>query len=126
VCVFDLPSLFAGKMHALLCREYLKGRDWYDFIWYTARKTPINYALLSAALTQMGPWKGGAVRADRAWCLQQLRSKIEATDWKQAREDVHRFVKRNEQPSLAVWSREFFLAQCEKPWGAEHATRAPG
>jgi len=32
VCVFALPSLFAGKLHALLCREYLKGRDWYDFI----------------------------------------------------------------------------------------------
>lgn len=114
VCMFDLPSLFAGKVHALLCREYLKGRDWYDFIWYTARKTPINYDLLSAALTQMGLWQGQEMRTDRDWCLEQLRAKIEAMDWKRARDDVRRFVKSNELPSLDLWSREFFLAQCKK------------
>jgi len=114
VCVFDLPSLFAGKLHALLCREYLKGRDWYDFIWYTARRTPANYALLSSALNQMGPWKGQGLQVDRAWCLKQLQDTIESTDWKHAREDVRRFIKPNEQPSLDLWSREFFLAQLEK------------
>jgi predicted nucleotidyltransferase component of viral defense system len=114
VCVFDLPSLFAGKLHALLCREYLKGRDWYDFIWYTARKTSTNYALLSSALRQMDPWKDQEVQADRAWCLEQLRARIRGTDWKQAREDVRRFVKPNELPSLDLWGREFFLAQADK------------
>jgi hypothetical protein len=114
VCVFDLPSLFAGKIHALLCREYLKGRDWYDFIWYTARKTPVNYGLLSSALAQLGPWQGQRVRTDRDWCVRHLRTKIDAMDWKQAREDVRRFVKPNELPSLDLWSRKFFLAQCEK------------
>ncbi len=114
VCVFDLPSLFAGKLHALLCREYLKGRDWYDFIWYTARKTPINYVLLSAALAQMGPWKDQTVPIDRAWCVTHLRAKILALDWPQARADVRRFVKANELPSLNLWTREFFLAQVEK------------
>ena len=114
VCVFDMPSLFAGKFHALLCREYLKGRDWYDFIWYTARRTPTNYALLTSALDQMGPWKARGVRADRVWCVEQLRSRIEATDWKHARDDVRRFVKPNELPSLELWSRDFFLAQADK------------
>jgi len=114
VCIFNLASLFAGKIHALLCREYLKGRDWYDFIWYTARKTPVNYGLLSSALAQLGPWQGRQVRTDRDWCVRQLQSRIEATDWKQAREDVRRFVKPHELPSLDFWSQEFFLAQCEK------------
>ena len=114
VCVLDLPSLFAGKLHALLCREYLKGRDWYDFIWYAARKTPANYALLSAALDQVGPWAGQGVRVDRDWCWAQLRARIETTDWKHAREDVRWFVKPNESPSLDLWSREFFLAQADK------------
>lgn len=114
VCVFDLPSLFAGKMHALLCREYLKGRDWYDFIWYTARKTPVNYALLGAALQQMGPWKDQHVQPDRDWCTEQLRRKIETSDWRHVREDVRRFVKPAESPSLDLWSREFFLAQSQK------------
>lgn len=114
VCVFDLPSLFAGKLHAVLCREYLKGRDWYDFIWYTARRTPVNYELLASALTQFGPWKGQQPQVDRRWCIEQLRAKVNATDWQQAREDVRRFIKPTEQPSLDLWSREFFLAQCDK------------
>jgi predicted nucleotidyltransferase component of viral defense system len=114
ICVFDLSSLYAGKLHALLCREYLKGRDWYDFVWYTARRTPANYALLSSALNQTGPWKGKNVKADRAWCLEQLQDRIKAIDWKQAREDVRRFVKSNEQPSLELWNAEFFQAQATK------------
>ena len=114
VCIFDRPSLFAGKLHALLCREYLKGRDWYDFIWYTARKTPVNYVLLGCALKQLGPWQGQRLPVDRAWCVDQLRVKIEATDWARAREDVRRFVKPSEAPSLDLWSREFFMGQCDK------------
>jgi hypothetical protein len=114
VCVFDPPSLFAGKLHALLCREYLKGRDWYDFVWYAARRTPANYVLLAAALKQIGPWKDQDVRVDRAWCFEQLRGKIETTDWKHACEDVRRFIKAQELPSLDIWSRDFFLAQLTK------------
>ena len=114
VCVFDLSSLYAGKLHALLCREYLKGRDWYDFVWYTARRTPANYALLSSALNQTGPWKGKNVKADRAWCLEQLQDRIKAINWTQAREDVRRFVKSNELPSLELWNAEFFQAQATK------------
>jgi len=112
--IFDLPSLFAGKMHALLCRSYLKGRDWYDFIWYTAHKVPINHALLSAALEQAGPWKGQNPVTDNAWCREQLHATIESLDWQQAREDVRRFVKPAELPSLQLWSREFFQHQCRK------------
>lgn len=112
VRVFDLPSLFAGKMHALLCREYLKGRDWYDFVWYTARRTPINYALLSAALDQQGPWKGMRPATDNAWCVATLTTAIEAIDWNQARRDVERFLKPHELPPLQLWTPEFFMAQC--------------
>lgn len=114
VSVFNLPSLFAGKLHALLCREYLKGRDWYDFIWYTAGKTPINYDLLAASLDQMGPWRDQDIEVDYDWVVERLRSHIRKTDWPQAREDVRRFVKPNELPSLELWSQEFFLAQCDK------------
>lgn len=114
VCIFDLPSLFAGKMHALLCRDYLKGRDWYDFIWYTARKTPVNYSLLGAALEQMGPWRGREVQANRDWCVERLSERIASADWPEVREDVRRFVKPAELPALDLWSREFFLAQAEK------------
>ena len=114
VRVFDLPSLFAGKLHALLCRSYLKGRDWYDFIWYTARRTPINHDLLSAALDQQGPWKDQVPETDNAWCIAQLRAVIAKADWMQARRDMQRFVKPHELPSLELWTRGYFLQQCDK------------
>lgn len=114
VCVFDLPSLFAGKLHALLCREYLKGRDWYDFVWYTARMTPVNYKLLTASLHQIGPWQGQQIQVYKAWLIEQMRDRIMRTDWQQVRGDVHRFVKPSELPSLEIWSQEFFLGQCDK------------
>ena len=114
VRIFDLPSLFAGKIHALLCRNYLKGRDWYDFVWYTARRTPINHRLLSSALDQQGPWKGQAPKTDNAWCVERLRGLIQQHDWEQARRDVQRFVKSHELPSLELWSRDFFFQQCAK------------
>lgn len=114
VCLYDPPSLFAGKLHALLCRDYLKGRDWYDFIWYTSRRISTNYRLLSSSLDQTGPWKGQGLEIDRSWCAERLRGLIEAMDWRQAREDVRRFVKPAELPSLDLWCREFFLAQAGK------------
>jgi len=114
VRIFDLPSLFAGKIHALLCRNYLKGRDWYDFIWYTAHKTQINHALLSAALQQVGPWEHTQITTDNAWCLEKLQDVVKSLDWNQAREDVRRFVKPTDLPSLDFWSREYFLTQCQK------------
>jgi hypothetical protein len=114
VRVFDPSSLFAGKIHALLCREYMKGRDWYDFIWYTARLTPINHTLLSAALDQQGPWSGSAPETDNEWCIASLNAAIDAADWTRAREDVRRFLKPIEIPSLELWTPDFFRAQCQK------------
>jgi predicted nucleotidyltransferase component of viral defense system len=114
VTVQDRPSLFAGKIHALLCRDYIKGRDWYDFIWYTSRKTPINLAFLSSALNQMGPWQGKQVEATLNWVLMELEQKIRSLDWKSVAEDVRQFVRLNEQPSLNLWSQELFLNQLEK------------
>jgi hypothetical protein len=110
----DPPSLFAGKLHAVLCRRYLKGRDWFDFIWYTARRTPVNYRLLGSAVAQNGPWAGRIDHVDREWCLQALESKIESIDWSRAREDVRAFVRTADLPSLDVWCREFFLGQASK------------
>jgi hypothetical protein len=118
VRILDLPSLFAGKLHALLCRTYLKGRDWYDFIWYTARGATINHALLSAALDQQGPWQGRAPKTDNVWCIDHLRPMIVKHDWTQARREVQRFVKPHELPSLELWTRDFFLRQCAKLGGA--------
>jgi predicted nucleotidyltransferase component of viral defense system len=114
VVVQDKPSLFAGKVHALLCRKYIKGRDWYDFLWYTSQGIAINYQFLSAALNQQGPWQGQNVQVDLNWCRSGLEKAIKSMDWKATALDVRRFVRVAEQPSLDLWSKDLFLAQLEK------------
>ncbi len=114
VTAHDLPSLFAGKSHALLCRAYTKGRDWYDFLWYVRRSAPLNYAFLSNALMQQGPWRGKTIAVDRAWYLREMRTKIESIDWNEPRNEVRRFLKPNELKSLELWEKDFFLDRLNK------------
>ena len=85
---FDRESSFAGKIHALLCRSYVKGRDWFDLVWYASVKARFNGPLLSAALDQQGPWAGTHVQADEEWVRRELHSIIDRMDWNAAREDV--------------------------------------
>ncbi len=124
VRVFDPPSLLAGKIHALLCRPYTKGRDWYDFIWYAARKIAINHDLLGSALNQLGPWAGQGVVTNDAWCGRELEAAIVRLDIEHAREDVRRFIKAAEVRSLDLWSRDFLLAQSRKITGSHSPDRA--
>lgn len=116
VCHQNLASNFALKIHALLCRPFLKGRDWYDFNWYIKQRTRPNFQHLAAALNQAGPWAGQAPLVDDAWLLVALRGKVRSIDWKAAAQDVERFVSASERKSLELWSPRFFeskLAQLE-------------
>ena len=111
VCHQDLGSNFALKIHALLCRPYLKGRDWYDFNWYTKQGARPNLAHLQAALRQHGPWAGQHVTVSDAWLVDALAEKIASVDWKTAANDVERFLIPLERKSLELWSRRFFEAK---------------
>lgn len=110
----DLQSLFAGKCHALLCRVYIKGRDWYDFSWYVAKGILMNYDFLSHALDQTGPWKNKKVQVNGAWIEEHLKNKILKIDWQQVKQDVARFLKPEKQAVLALWNADFFLRKLEK------------
>lgn len=105
----SMPSLFAGKLHALLCREYVKGRDWYDFIWYVTKNTPINYFFLKQALFQQGPWANlQNMEIDRQWVSTELKKKVYNINWEQAARDVEIFLKPRELESLKLWNPTFF------------------
>lgn len=108
VCAQDLPSNYALKLHALLCRPYLKGRDWFDFAWYGKEKTRPNLSHLANALNQTGPWKGKNVRVDAPWLAAALTAKIKTIDWPLAAQDVSPFLQRPEQASLTLWNERFF------------------
>jgi predicted nucleotidyltransferase component of viral defense system len=109
-----LASGFGTKAHALLCRQYVKGRDWYDFVWYVARKTVPDLHLLGNALFQQGPWQGKSLDVSADWFLSALREKIESIDWPAAREDVRRFLPLAEQRGLDVWSTDFFCYHVDR------------
>jgi predicted nucleotidyltransferase component of viral defense system len=110
----DLESGFASKLHALLCREYVKGRDWYDLTWYVARRVHPRLNLLENAIDQQGPWAAQKQKVDIAWLLAELGNKIDTVDFRQARKDVERFLDEPELRGLQVWSRDYFWAQIEK------------
>lgn len=115
VCHQDLASNFALKIHALLCRPFLKGRDWYDFNWYVRRNIQPNYPHLRAALLQWGPWQGkDDLTIDAPWLHQAMAEKIATIDWKKAAMDVERFLGPIERKSLTLWGENFFLARLEK------------
>lgn len=114
VAVQALPSGFATKLHALLCRTYVKGRDWYDLIWYVARQVKPDLNLLANALIQQGPWAGNEVDVTLDWLCQHLQQKIDAIDWDQAKNDVQRFLPTSEQSQLDHWAQGLFSYQVEQ------------
>src|SRR4029078_991840 len=101
----NLSSLFASKSHALLCRDYVKGRDWYDFNWYIKMNTPINFNLLNHAIHQHGPWAGQHITVTPEWYFNELESKIKKINWEDAKQDVERFLRPKELKELEVWSQ---------------------
>ena len=115
VCHQDLGSNFALKIHALLCRGFVKGRDWYDFNWYIRQNVSPNLPHLKNALVQFGPWEGQVkMVVDMAWLKTVIREKIDGIDWAEAAADVERFLKPAEVNSLQLWSARFFSARLNK------------
>ena len=111
---FDLPSSFSGKMHALLCREYVKGRDWYDFIWYMGNRIALNHTLLTAALNQQGKWAGQGVPTDDDWVREELKKVVAGLDWEKAKSDVAAFVHAGELKTLEFFTPEYFTSLAER------------
>jgi hypothetical protein len=109
VCHQDLESNFALKIHAMLCRPYLKGRDWFDFSWYVKNQIHPNLPHLQAALLQWGPWKNQELKVDIKWLKSKLTEKILKINWQDAAIDVERFLSVQEQHSLKLWSVKFFI-----------------
>ncbi|MEA1910120.1 MAG: nucleotidyl transferase AbiEii/AbiGii toxin family protein [Spirochaetota bacterium] len=104
-----LESGFANKAHALLCRSYIKGRDWYDFIWYVSNKIKPNFILLQNAIYQQGPWAGKSVIVTDKWFKVSLENVVNEIDWNIAKQDIMRFLPHYEQRGIQEWSADFFL-----------------
>lgn len=115
VRVFDKSTLFAGKIHAILCRDYknnVKGRDYYDYLFYVGKGSKFNLEYLKNKLKNTG----GTIEKDELFNLETvktlLKQKFEATDFDLAKEDVVNFISNKE--SLFSWKKELFIASLDE------------
>ena len=105
---FSPPDLFAGKMHALLFREYkgwVKGRDWYDFLWFIGQQIPVRLPHLQERMHQLGHLPKGEMLTCES-LRKLLESRISRLDVKAAQDDVRRFLK--ETWKIEHWSQDYF------------------
>lgn len=108
VRIFSLPDLFAGKLHAILCRHWksrVKGRDWYDLVWYVSNHPEFRLSHLEARMRQSGNYnEEGPLSVENLQSL--LQDAVNKLDVEKARKEVSPFVR--DQRTLDVWSTEFF------------------
>lgn len=108
--IYDKESLFAGKIHAILCRNWktrTKGRDLYDYIFFLANNTKVNLELVKNKLIE-----SNYINANDKFSIDDLKNllinKFKKIDYIEAKEDVIPFIKNTE--SLNIWSSEFFIS----------------
>lgn len=108
VQMYDEGSLFAGKIHAVLCRAWqnrVKGRDFYDYLWYLARGTKVNLKHLQKRLEQTGKWNE-AETLSLEKLKEMLCTRFSEINFENAKQDVLPFIK--DPSKLNLWNKDFF------------------
>ena len=107
--LYDKSSLFAGKIHAILCRNWktrVKGRDLYDYVFFLASDTKVNIELLKNKLIE-----SNYIIEKEKFDINELKkiiiNKFEKIDYTKAVEDVKPFIKNID--NLNLWNKEFFI-----------------
>lgn len=109
LCIYDEPSLFAGKIHAILCRLWknrVKGRDLYDYVFYLSRNTKPNLSHLKARLVDSGYISTNAT-FDTKELKEMLIEHFQNVDIKSAKSDVLPFIVNTDK--VSIWSNDFFI-----------------
>ncbi len=95
---YDLSSLFSKKLHAIFFREYEKGRDFYDLLWYLKKKIKPDFELLYSATLQTNPEKAKELK-DLDW-VEFLKKRIEKVNFNKIRSDVKPFLENIEEANF--------------------------
>lgn len=112
--LYDKESLFAGKIHAILCRNWktrTKGRDLYDYIFFLANNTEINLELIKNKLIE-SKYIDSNNKFDINILKKLLIEKFKEIDYIEAKEDVMPFIKNID--NLSMWNSDFFISITEK------------
>lgn len=102
---FVLPDMFAGKIHALLFRNWktrVKGRDWYDFEWYIRNQIPLGFSHLQVLTRQLNGFE-----MSKEDFIDKLKTRLNSTDIDLVKKDVSPFIQ--DEKSLEIWSNDYFL-----------------
>jgi predicted nucleotidyltransferase component of viral defense system len=108
VRLYSPSSLLAGKMHALLCRSWkmrVKGRDFYDYVWFLSKAIPVNITHLTQRMKQTGHLPADAVLTEKD-LKSRLHKRFASVDFDQAKKDVLPFIKNRD--AVGLWSADFF------------------
>lgn len=106
--MYDESSLFAGKIHAILCRAWknrVKGRDLYDYIFFLSRNIKCNILHLKERFKESGKISDSDTLDNNA-IKEMLIYKFSNLDYNVAVDDVKNFLK--DKNSLELWNKEFF------------------
>jgi predicted nucleotidyltransferase component of viral defense system len=114
VVSMTLPNLYAGKMHAVLCRSWknrVKGRDWYDFEWYVKQNARLNLEHLQERVYESGHLERD-VKLDDSVFKQKLKAKIDNLNIEKAKAEVRPFLK--DPSEIEFWSKDYFRLLADK------------
>ena len=109
VKLFSPEDLFAGKLHAVLCRKWknrTKGRDLYDFIWYISQNFSCNLLHLKERMVQTGHLKSSE-KFDKNKIQKLLLNRMADINLEQAKDDVSPFIQDSKE--LELWTKDFFI-----------------
>jgi len=109
-----LPNLFAGKMHAVLCRNWktrVKGRDWYDFEWYVKNNTKLNLEHLQEIMIESNDFEQNK-QLDKKRFVELMNNKIDTLNLTKAIEEVKPFIK--DLNIFDFWSKDYFRLLTKK------------
>lgn len=101
-----LPDLFAGKVHALVFRNWktrVKGRDWYDFEWYVANRVPLDFTHLQKRIYEFN-----GIEMSKDDLMTAMKERLATIDMELVKQDVLRFL-RTDPRTLDIWSNDYFL-----------------
>jgi len=114
IITMTLPNLYAGKMHAVLCRKWIsrvKGRDWFDFEWYVKRDTPLNLVHLQERMYESGDLEKD-IKLDENLFKELMYKRINELDVDGAVKEVSPFIK--DKSVFEFWSKDYFKLLTDK------------
>lgn len=108
VNAFTIEDNFAGKVSAILCRQWktrVKGRDWYDFKWLMQRNVKLGFNHLKYRLHDSG-YIENKEKFNLELLKEHLHQKVDNTDFDSAMQDIEIYILDKE--SLSVWNKDMF------------------